>query len=266
MNPRQFFRGKHAELCVAIAEGRRDDAFSMIYSFFRSEDNTDSYSIQLLTMVRELLEGGDADELYQLRVRLRSNGDKVLINLVQFLYAFDANHEMAAAVENLSEKIIAELPKLARSMQLFADEDGLSPVAQMQGLRIREAVSLLEQFLAEHADEEKAYEIGEQKLEMTRILLFNYANIVTADLLGLAQGAAKRGLPDEEHQYLREIVENYDASIDMARSQKKDLDKELLETLNNLAQAYTRLDEIEHEAFNISRLQDIAEILDPTAE
>ncbi|MFA5625392.1 MAG: hypothetical protein WC966_10130 [Bradymonadales bacterium] len=261
MNPRQFFRGKHAELCIAIAEARNDEAFSLIYGFFRSEDNTDSYSIQLLTIVRELLEGEDSDELYKLRIRFRSNGDKVLINMVQFLYAFDWNGSMFNAAEILSEKLEAEIPKLARSMQIYVNEEGIAPMAQLQGLRIREAIRLFGKYFADHDDEDRAFEVYTQNLDVSRILLFNHPNTISDDLLVLAKESAKRGLALEEQQYLREIVENYDENIDIARSQKPDIEKELLEVVQNLKEAYTRLEEIEHDSFNVSRLEDISVVL-----
>ena len=46
------YKGKHAEICRLISERKCEDALRILYAFFRSEDNTDSYSIELLTIVR----------------------------------------------------------------------------------------------------------------------------------------------------------------------------------------------------------------------
>ena len=145
------YKGKHAELCRAIASAKRDEALEIIYAFFRSEENTDSYSISLLTIVRELIEDSDSDALYQLRIRMRNQGDRVLINMAQFVMAFEEG-EFEDAAETLAGKCVAELPKLARSMQEYADEEGLSPATQMAGLRIREAVRLLMDYFKSHHD------------------------------------------------------------------------------------------------------------------
>ena len=201
-------KGKHADLCRAIADGNREDALQLIYAFFRSEDNTDSYSISLLTMVRELLEEGDSDELYRIRIRMRSSGDRVFINMAQFVWAFETGGYDVAA-ETLAEKCLSEMPKFRRSMQEFLDEEGLSKATEMAGLRIREAARILRLYFSSRKDGESCEKIDEVNLEMTRIFLFTNAVAMSEDLMKAAKCANHKGDTMIRDRYCREIFQSY---------------------------------------------------------
>ncbi len=202
-------KGKHAEICREISTRHRDDAMQLIYAFFRSEENTDSYSIQLLTILRELLEDGDSDELYRLRIRMRSNGDRVLINLAQFIWALDAGKYDEAA-ETLAEKCLADMPKLSRSMQDFVDEEGLSPASDMAGQRIREAVKIIRDYFDSQDNEEAVNRLDDLNLEMSRIFLFTHEELIAEDMKKAALSAQRQGDDLKCYRICREIVRSYD--------------------------------------------------------
>ncbi|MBQ1265913.1 MAG: hypothetical protein IIY06_03990 [Proteobacteria bacterium] len=237
------YKGKHAELCRAIASAKRDEALEIIYAFFRSEENTDSYSISLLTIVRELIEDSDSDALYQLRIRMRNQGDRVLINMAQFVMAFEEG-EFEDAAETLAGKCVAELPKLARSMQEYADEEGLSPATQMAGLRIREAVRLLMDYFKSHHDTKALEKCMDANLEMTRAFLFEYAHYMTADMLMIAKAAEKRHDEARQIKMCRELVSGYADKLDVLKKTSQP-DHELLECIAALKYAYEKLNTID---------------------
>ncbi len=202
------YKGKHAELCKAIASGSKDDALELIYSFFRSEENTDSYSIVLLTMVREMLEDNDSDALYQMRIRMRSQGDRVLINIAQFMSAFEAGGFDEAA-ETLAGKCCAEAPKLARSMQEYADEEGLSQATQMAGLRVREAMKLICDYFKRAGDKKSYDKCIETSLDMTRVFLFQHSEFVAEDMLLALKSALRRKDEERSIKLSCEIISNF---------------------------------------------------------
>ena len=233
------YKGKHAELCYAIAAGKRDEAMGFIYAFFRSEDNTDSYSIPLLTTVRELMEDQDSDEMYRMRIRMRSNGDRVLINLAQFLTAFEANGQDEIA-ETLADKCLAELPKLARSMQEYADEEGLSSSTQLAGQRIREAVRLLVLYYERNGSMPEMERAILLKLETSKVFLTSLSNIISEDLMQAAQAADRRGDEAACHKLCREILREYGDTIDRVEADSG-FSREDLETLVAVRYAYENL-------------------------
>ena len=206
-------KGKHAELCQAIAAGHKEDALQMIYAFFRSEDNTDSYSISLLTMVRELLEEGDSDELYRMRIRMRSSGDRVFINMAQFVWALETGGYRNAA-ETLAGKCLSEMSKLKRSMQEFLDEEGLSKATEMAGLRIREAARILRLYFSAAKDGEACDKIDEINLEMTRVFLFANKSAMAEDLMKAAKCANRNDNSMIRDRYCRELIQSYADVVD----------------------------------------------------
>jgi len=231
-----FYKGKHADLCRFIADSSKEEALQLIYSFFRSEENNDSYSIQLLTIVRELLDEGDSDAIYQLRIRMRSSGDRVLINLAQFLTAFDEG-EFEDPAETIAGKCLAELPKLARSMQEFADEEGLSPMTHMAGLRIREACKLIMNYYKRERDMDAYDKCVEQNLVMTRIFLFDEPQCMTEDLMMAAKVAERRKDTNKQVRLCRDIAENYGDKLNELKN-TNDFSRELLEIATTLKYAF----------------------------
>lgn len=240
------YKGKHAELCRSIAAGKRDDALSLIYAFFRSEENNDSYSISLLTMVREMLDDGDSDALYQLRIRMRNQGDRVLLHMAQFVIAFDEGGWEDAA-QTIAEKCVSELPKLARSMQEYADEEGLTHTTHMAGLRIREAVKLLVTYFKNQGDNPSCDKCLEACLEMTRTFLFERADLMTADMLAIAQSAERRHDAESQLRMCREIISGY---ADKLHELKQDSqpDDVLVTCMTALKYAYEKLNAVDPDA------------------
>ncbi|MBR4986846.1 MAG: hypothetical protein IKY83_14025 [Proteobacteria bacterium] len=230
-------KGKHAEICRAFADGRRDEAMSLIYGFFRSEENTDSYSVQLLTVIRELAEDGDSEEMYRMRIRMRASGDRVLINLAQFVWAFETGG-MTDAAETLAGKCLSELPKLHRSMQDFAEEEGLSTATEMAGLRIREAVRILRLYFEAYSDEDAMDKCDMLSLDMTRVFLFMRGNIMSTDMMQAARCAEKLGDTSKRDDLCRELVESYGPIVERAAGAFSSEDRE---TLGNVRDALSML-------------------------
>ena len=237
------YKGKHAELCRAIASGKREDALEIIYAFFRSEDNTDSYSIPLLTMIREMIEENDSDALYQLRIRMRNQGDRVLINMAQFVMAFETG-EFEEAAYTLAGKCVAEFPKLARSMQEYADEEGLSPATHMAGLRIREAVKILMAYFKSRRDLKSYYKCVDANLDLTRAFLFEHADFMTSDMLQIAKAAEHRNDEARQIKMCREIVSGYADKLDELKNTPHP-DPTLLTCIEALKYAYEKLNTID---------------------
>lgn len=207
------YRGKHAELCRALEKHNLTDAMQLIYAFFRSEDNTDSYSVPALTAIRELIEDGESDELSRMRIRMRSNGDKMLLTLTQFLWAFYRGGFEDRA-EILSEKLARELEKMARSMQEFADEEGVSAATQMAGKRIREAMRILSGYFEATENDEEKFRCAIQNLAMSRVFLFAQDAVMAADMMAAAQAYADRNMPEESRRLCEEIIEGYENASD----------------------------------------------------
>ena len=234
-------KGKHAEICRAFADGRRDEAMSLIYSFFRSEENTDSYSVQLLTVVRELAEDGDSEEMYRMRIRMRASGDRVLINLAQFVWAFETGG-LNDAAEALAEKCIAELPKLHRSMQDFAEEEGLTPATEMAGMRIREAVRILRLYFEAQDDEDTMDKCDMINLDLSRVFLFMRENVMSADMVRAARCADKNGDTELCDKLCRDVVNAYGNILNAAEILKPE-DRETLESVRDALEMLAKSDE-----------------------
>lgn len=209
------YKGKHAELCRALDDHRLNDAMDLIYAFFRSEDNTDSYSIPALTSLRELIEDGDSAELERIRIRMRSHGDKMLLTLAQFLCALH-NGGFSDGAEILAEKLEGELSRMTRSMQEFADEEGLSQATLMAGLRIREAMKLLRNYFRETQNEDSEHHCIEQNLEMTRIFLFSKLDILSTDMMSAAQSAECYGDVEKSIRLCHDMIESFSEKVDDA--------------------------------------------------
>ena len=250
-----IYKGKHAELCKLIADSSKEDALQSIYSFFRSEDNNDSYSIQLLTIVRELLDDNDSDTIYQLRIRMRSNGDRVLINMAQFMTAFDEGGYEDAA-ETIAGKCLSELPKLARSMQEFVDEEGISPLTHMAGLRIREAVKLISAYYKRLRDMDAYDKCVEQSLGMTRIFLHDMPQCILEDMMNAAKSAQRRKDDLKLMRLCRDMVENYADKLDELKA-TSDFSRELLECATSLRFAYETLHNNDPDAPYAQELADL---------
>lgn len=252
-------KGKHAELCRLIADGRRDDAMRYIYAFFRSEDNTDSYSVSLLTMIRELMEDGDSDELYRMRIRMRSSGDRVLINMAQFVWALETGG-MEDAAETLAGKCLSDMPKLARSMQEFADEEGISPASEMAGMRIREAVRILRMYFDSVDMADAVDKLDDVNLDMTRIFLFTKGHMMSEDLMKAAKCAARHGDMTRRNKLCREIVREYGYIVDTLLN-AADFVRESYEMLDGVKYAYETLNDVEPDTPYTERISAIHGIL-----
>lgn len=232
------YKGKHAELCKAIASGRQDDAMRLIYAFFRSEDNTDSYSIPALTVVRELLEDGDSEELSRVRIRMRSNGDKMMLTLVQFVWAlFEGRYADAADI--LSEKVYKELPYMIRSMQAFAEEEGLSQATLMAGLRIRESMRLLASYFEAEDEMAQADQCVMSNLDMTRIFLFMRHDIMSEDMILASHVFERQNKPEAAQRLCEEIVSEYGNLLEC--DDLSALDEPSLMTLSHVGKAMAML-------------------------
>ena len=234
-----IYKGKHAELCKAIASGRQDDAMRLIYAFFRSEDNTDSYSIPALTVVRELLEDGDSEELSRVRIRMRGNGDKMMLTLVQFICALSEGHYTDSA-DILSEKVYRELPYMIRSMQAFAEEEGLSQATLMAGLRIRESMRLLTSYFKAEDEMSQADQCVLSNLEMTRIFLFMRQDIMSEDMVEASHVFERQNKMDAAQRLWDEIISEYGSLLDC--EDLSALDEQALMTLSNVGKAMTLID------------------------
>lgn len=237
------YKGKHAELCSAISKRRKDEAMELIYAFFRSEDNTDSYSISVLTTVRELLESGDSDELYRMRIRMRSSGDRVLINFAQLVHAFSLGGYEDAA-ETLSGKCLSDMPKLSRSMQDYSDEEGLSPATEMAGKRIHEAVRILRMYFDEIGDKKAINRLDDLNLEMSRVFLFNEANTMSGDMMRAALSAERQNDLIKRDRLCREIVRDYGDVVERLLG-STEFSREDYETAEGVKYAYETLHESE---------------------
>ena len=254
------YKGKHAEICREIATGHKEEALQLIYSFFRSEENTDSYSVSLLTTIRELLDDGDSDELYRIRIRMRGNGDRVLLNLAQFVSAFEMGN-FSENAETLAEKCFSELPRLSRSMQEFADEEGLSAATEMAGMRIREAVRILRMYAESHDMSDEMDRCDDLGLVMSRVFLFTHANIMSEDLMKAAQ-LARRNRDDLKCIKLcNEIVREYGSVVDTIAA-ATEFSRENYETLVGVRYAYEQLNKLLEDHPYADEIRRIAQILD----
>lgn len=235
-----IYKGKHAELCKAIASGNKDEAMRLIYAFFRSEDNTDSYSIPALTVVRELLEDGDSEELSRVRIRMRSSGDKMMLTLVQFVLALFEGH-YADEAEILSEKVYKELPYMIRSMQAFADEEGFSQATLMAGLRIRESMRLLTSYFEAEDEMAQADQCVLSNLDMTRIFLFMRQDVMSEDMILAAHVFERQNKSKEAQRLCEEIISEYGNLLEC--DDLSALDELALMTLSNVSKAMTLLND-----------------------
>ena len=252
------YKGKHAEMCRLISEGKSEDALRILYAFFKSEENTDSYSIELLTIVRELLEGS-SEALDRIRIRMKRSGDKVMMNIAQFMHAF-AMGGYADAAESLSDKCFSELPRLVKSMHEYAEEEGLSPASEMAGLRIHEAVRIWELYL-NSVDEDKSAEIDElvsKNLEMSRIFLNAKDNILSVDMMRQAKRLAKSGKKQDALALYTDIVRQYGHVVDDIEG-ADDFKREWYEMLDAVSVAYRALSEAGQGDYSeiIRRIDDI---------
>ena len=237
------YKGKHSELCSAISNRRKDEALELIYAFFRSEDNTDSYSISVLTVVRELLESGDSDELYRMRIRMRSSGDRVLINFAQLVHAF-AMGGFDDAAETLAGKCLSDMPKLSRSMQDYSDEEGLSPATEMAGKRIHEAVRILRMYFDSVEDEKAIDKLDDLNLEMSRVFLFTEPGIMSGDMKLAALSAQRQNDLVKRDRLCREIVRDYGDVVERLTG-NVDFSREDYEIAEGVKYAYETLHDSE---------------------
>ena len=257
-----IYKGKHAEICRELATGHKEEALQLIYAFFRSEENTDSYSISLLTTVRELLDEGDSDEIYRIRIRMRGNGDRVLLNLAQFVSAFEMGGFTDIA-ETLAEKCFSELPRLSRSMQEFADEEGLSPATEMAGMRIREAIRILRMYAESYSMEEEIDKCDELGLDMSRVFLFTHANIMSEDLMKAAKLALRKKDELKCTKLCNEIVREYGDVVD-AISNASEFSRENYETLVGVRFAFEQLHKMLPDHPYGDEVKKIEQIMDET--
>ena len=255
-----FFRGRHADLCDAIAAGTGDSGLHYIYRYFRGTDHNDTYSIEILTIVRELLEDDDSQTLSRLRLRMRKSGDKVLINLVQFMYAFGWSEYHKEAAVLILDKIRSEMPAFVKSVRNFIEEEAPQGI-EMAGLRIRDSLSLLVLYCLEHDLAENVPSILSQNLELTRLMLSGYSNFVTEDMMKVASDAWKRGEKSEALPLLRSMVGDYGDVSEMLENQSE-ISKEIRETCENLLKAYELLDEIEHDPKDAASAQNLRSLLE----
>lgn len=252
-------KGKHAELCRLIADKQREEALRYIYAFFRSEDNTDSYSCALLTIIRELMEDGDSDELYRLRIRMRSSGDRVLINLAQFVWALETG-ALSDAAETLAMKCLSDMPKLSRSMQEFADEEGISPASEMAGMRIREAIRILRIYFESVEMDDAIDKLDMLNLEMTRVFLFTKDHMMAEDMMKAAKCASRQDKELLRDRLCRDIIRDYSYVVD-ALVHATDFVREHYETLDGVKYAYETLNAQDPEHPYAAQLAAIEKIL-----
>ncbi|MBO4350763.1 MAG: hypothetical protein J6A01_07465 [Proteobacteria bacterium] len=256
------YKGKHAEICREIATGHKDEALQLIYAFFRSEENTDSYSVSLLTTIRELLDEGDSDELYRIRIRMRGNGDRVLLNLAQFVSAFEMG-DFTEIAETLAEKCFSELPRLSRSMQDFADEEGLSSATEMAGMRIREAVRILKMYAETYNMSDEIDRCDDIGLEMSRVFLFTHANIMSEDLMKAAKSAMRNNDELKCIKLCNEIVREYGDVADRIAN-ASEFSREDYETIVGVRYAYEQLHKMLPEHPYGDEIKKIEQIMDET--
>lgn len=226
------YKGKHAELCRALDEHKTNEALTHIYAFFRSEDNTDSYSIPALTAVRELLEDEESAELSRIRIRMRANGDKMLLTLAQFMWAFHRGG-YAECAEELADKLYRELEKLTRSIKEYIEEEGTSRSMEIAGVRSREATDLLSKYYLSREDFTKILHCSEKRLEMTRFLMPTNRPLIASSMLETARSYDEVGRREACAEMCREILENYGSGLNASDDEKIDAichdAKELLE-------------------------------------
>ena len=239
-------KGKHADLCRTLSEGDREGALEQIYSYFRMQEHSDTYSIQLLTILRELLQDGESEELGRLRIRIRACGDRVLINLAQFVWALETGGRSPEAAV-LADKCVADLPRLARSARDLAEEEGVSPVYEMAGRRIREAVRILRDFFASRGDAASCAVCDHECLEVTRTLLGAHAECMAEDMLREAKGLRERGDAAGCEALCAEVVSRYRG---VAHEDDGNFSRERYETLDCLLGCYRILHSIHPEQYS----------------
>ena len=209
--PMKYFeyKGKHAELCHALEAHKTDDALSHIYAFFRSEENTDSYSIPALTAARELLEDGESQELERIRIRMRANGDKMFITLAQFMWAahLGGYKDFAAAI---AEKLDSELERFVRSIKEYVDEEGAPGVLDSSGFRCNEAIRMMTMYYLDQDDFNTILHCSVENLEMTRLLMPNRPNFIASHLLDAARSYRTVGQTEKCMELCKELLDTYD--------------------------------------------------------
>ena len=234
------FKGRHAEICRTLASGNREGTLNQIYAYFRTGENSDTYSIQILTILRELIDDGESDELGRLRIRIRGCGDRILINLVQFVYALDeGNHHAEAKI--LADKCLEELPRLCRSMEDFCKEEEITKVYEMAGLRIRESIRLLREYYALYENEEAQEQCVTLSLVMTRLFLFAHDECFSADMLCMALMHKRRGEQTACENMCRELISRYGHVLSEIEN-SAEFNREKYEIVDCLKTAYCELD------------------------
>ena len=254
----RVFKGKHAEICKLISEGKIEHALQRLYAFFRSEDNTDSYSIELLTILRELLEDGDSDALGRMRIRMRSSGDKVMINLAQFMAALHDGGKTAEA-ELLSERCLSEMPRFVRSIRAYVDEEGMSQTCVMAGMRIHEALRIWMSILPKTDESRETLIIS--SLEVTELLLSDKPNLVSLDKVEVAKVAENKGDKEKQLSLCRELVHAYGEIVDRVAA-SEEFNREDYETVDSLKYAYQVLNDADSNDLYAEKLAKIGQILD----
>lgn len=252
----RIFKGKHAEICNLLAEGKIENALQRLYAFFRSEDNTDSYSIELLTILRELLEDGDSTALGRMRIRMKSSGDKVMINLAQFMMALYDSGKKAEA-EQISEKCLAEMPRFIRSIKDYVDEEGMSQTCVMAGMRIHEALRMWQSILPKADERREALILS--SFEITHLLLSVKPNLVSLDKVEVAKLAATKGDKEKQLSLCRELVHAYGSIVDRVAASDV-FNREDYETVDSLKYAYRVLNESEPNADYAEKLAKIEKV------
>ena len=129
-------------------------------------------------------------------------------------------------------------------MHDFADEEGLSQATEMAGRRIREAIRILHAHYAGRGDVKAMDTCDEINLEMTRIYLFMYPNLMSEDMMRVAQSAERRGDTVGRDDICREIVRAYGTAVDDVAN-ATEFSREHYETLAGLEYAYRMLSKTE---------------------
>lgn len=254
------YLGKHSEICRLISEGKTEEALAQLYGFFRSEENTDSYSVELLTILRELLEDDESESIARLKIRMERSADRVMMNLAQFIHALAAGGLQKQA-QILSEKCFGELAMLKRSMERYRDEVGVNASTEMAGQRIREAVRIWRIFVYESGDDDRLNEIDDANLEMVRIFLGQKPNEMSNAMMIAAKCAARRGDTQRQVALCRDIADAYGDVIEKIEH-STEFSRENFETLDGVRYAYEVLDAADGKHSYAGELAAIKHILD----
>lgn len=239
-----FFKGRHAELCELLASGSESMALNYIYSFFRGTDHNDTYSIELLTIMREILEDGESPALSRFHLRIRKSADKVLMNVMQFVYALGwcgKVDESLLWIEKIREEFV---PFITSVRNYFAEEE--TKGIEMAGLRIREAFNMLALYCKEHSLVLQSTSFYKTNLELTQLFLPKYSHCISEDMLKVAKDAHCRGDLEETLSILHQLIDKY-GYITNDGYLANPLSKEVKETVKNLIKAYEVLDNLEHD-------------------